>query len=97
MFFGNVLILTNNVPVFDVEPEVDVEVLVVVVVEDAVRLPRLPEVSLEGDAGVVDDPVVVGVQQDNGERNWNELEIGFDFEKQNWTNSFFDNFLLVRQ
>ena len=69
--------LTHNVPVFDVEAEVDVEVLVVVVVEDAVGLPRLPEVSLEGDAGVVDDPVVVGVQQNHGERNWNKFEKEF--------------------
>lgn len=41
-----------------------------VVVEDAVRLPRLPEVPLERDAGVVDDAVVVGVDQHHGERNW---------------------------
>lgn len=51
------------VPVLDVEAKVDVEVLVVVVVEDAVRLPRLPPVRLEVDARVVDDPVVVDVGQ----------------------------------
>ena len=34
------------VPVLHVEPEVDMEVLVVVVVEDAVRLPRLPPLFL---------------------------------------------------
>ena len=45
------------------------EVLVVVVMEDTVWLPGLPEVPLEGDAGVVDDAVVVGVQQDEGEGN----------------------------
>ena len=34
------------VPVLHVEPEVDMKVLVVVVVEDAVRLPRLPPLLL---------------------------------------------------
>ena len=37
----------QRVPVLDVEPEVDVEVLVVVVVEDAVRLPGLPPECLQ--------------------------------------------------
>ena len=57
------------IPVFDVESEIDVEVLVVVVVEDAGRLPRLPPVGLEGDARVIDDAVVVDVhhQDDHGE------------------------------
>ena len=41
----------------------------VVVMENAVRLPGLPEVTLEGDAGVVNDAVVVGVQQNDGK--WN--------------------------
>ncbi len=41
----------------------------VVVMEDTVRLPWLPEVPLEGDAGVVDDAVIVGVQQNEGEGN----------------------------
>lgn len=52
---------THLVPQCAVEAEVDMEVLVVVVVEDAVRLPRLPPVGLEVDAGVVDDAVVVEV------------------------------------
>lgn len=34
----------------------------VLVVEVGVRLPRLPPLRLEVDAGVVDDAVVVGVQ-----------------------------------
>lgn len=50
------------VPVFNVETEVHVEVLVVVVVEDAVRLPWLPPVRLESDAGMVDDAVIVNVR-----------------------------------
>ena len=40
--------------------------------EDAVRLPRLPEVPLEGDAGVIDDAVVVGVDQHHGEGHCKE-------------------------
>ena len=61
--------VTYLVPVLDVEAEVDVEVLVVVVVEDAVGLPGLPPAALEVDPGVVDDPVVVGVQEDGAERH----------------------------
>jgi len=36
----------------------------VIVVEDAIRLPRLPPAPLKVDAAVVDDAVVVGVDQD---------------------------------
>ena len=39
------------------------EVLVVVVMEDAVRLPRLPPESLEGDPRMVNDAVIVNVKQ----------------------------------
>ena len=39
------------------------EVLVVVVVEDTVRLPWLPPESLEGDTGVVNDAVIVNVEE----------------------------------
>ena len=45
------------------------KVLVVVVVEDGVRLPRLPPLPLERDAGVVEDAVVVRVNQDRAERH----------------------------
>lgn len=51
------------IPVFDVETEIDVKVLMMVVVENTVRLPRLPPVSLEIDSGMVDDSVVVDVSQ----------------------------------
>ncbi len=61
--------LNYLVPELNVEAEVDVEVLVVVVVEDAVGLPRLPPVVLEGDARVIHDAVVVGVQQNAAERH----------------------------
>ena len=44
-----------------------------VVVEDAVRLPRLPEVPLERDAGVVDDAVVVDVRQGDAVRCYKQL------------------------
>ena len=65
---------TNLIPELDVEAEVDVEVLVVVVVEDGVRLPRLPPLPLEGDAGVVEDAVVVRVHEDRAERHCKEEE-----------------------
>lgn len=39
------------------------EVLVVVVMEDAVWLPRLPPESLEGDPRVVNDAVIVDVEE----------------------------------
>ena len=59
------------VPILNVEAKVHVEVLVVIIVEDCVRLPRLPKVALERDARVVEDAVVVGVHQDEAERNCN--------------------------
>ena len=40
-----------------------------VVMENAIWLPGLPEVTLESNARVVNDSVVVGVQQNDGE--WN--------------------------
>ena len=40
-----------------------VEILVVVVMEDAVWLPGLPPQRLESDAGVVDDAVIVDIEQ----------------------------------
>jgi hypothetical protein len=55
------------VPELNVEPKVDVEVLVVVVVEDTVGLPGLPPVTLEVNSGMVDNPVVVRVHHDDGE------------------------------
>jgi len=51
------------VPVFNVESKVDMEVLVMVVVENAVWLPGLPPLALESDAGVINDPMVINVQQ----------------------------------
>jgi len=51
------------VPQLNVEPEVDVEVLVVVVVENAVRLPWLEPESLESDPRVINDTVVVNIHE----------------------------------
>jgi len=51
------------VPQLDIEPEVDMEVLVVVIVEDAVRLPWLEPESLEGDPRVINDTVVVNIHE----------------------------------
>lgn len=50
------------VPIFDVEAEVDVEVLMMVVVEDAVWLPRLPPLSFEVDARMIEDTVEIDVR-----------------------------------
>lgn len=58
---------THLVPQCTVEAEVDVEVLVMVVMEDTVWLPRLPPVGFEVDAGVVNDAVVVEVHEDGHE------------------------------
>lgn len=62
-------ILGYLIPKPAVEAEVDMEVLVVVVVEDGVRLPGLPPVRFEVDARVVDDAVVVRVHRDHRVRN----------------------------
>ena len=53
------------IPIFNIESEIDVKVLMMVVVEDAMRLPWLPPVGLEIDSGMVDDSVVVGVEQED--------------------------------
>lgn len=58
--------VTYFIPIFDIESEIDVKVLVMVVVKDAGRLPRLPPVSLEIDPRMVDDAVVVNVGQQDG-------------------------------
>ena len=71
--------LTDLVPELDVESEVDVKVLVVVVVEHGVRLPRLPPLPLERDARVVEDAVVVRVDQDRRERHWKKKKEGRSF------------------
>ena len=60
------------VPIDDVEAEVDVRVLVVVVVEYAARLPRLPPVRFESDSRVVQDRVAVVVRHDSNQRNWRQ-------------------------
>ena len=60
---------TYMVPQLDVETEVDVEVLVMIVVEDAVGLPRLPPFLLEVNPGVVDDAVIVGIEQNGAKRD----------------------------
>ena len=54
--------LAYFVPVFDIEAKINVEVLMVIVMEDAIRLPRLPPMTLEGDAGMINDAMVIGVQ-----------------------------------
>lgn len=53
----------KNVPVFNVESKVDVKILVMIVVEDAVGLPWLPPLTLKGDSGMVDYSMVVDVHQ----------------------------------
>jgi len=57
----------ERVPVLNVESKVDMEVLVVIVMENTVRLPGLPPGSFESDPGVVNDSVVIGVHHYHGE------------------------------
>ena len=59
------------IPILDVETKVDVKVLVMVVVKYAVWLPGLPPLALEGNARVIDDPMVIDVQQHQAVRRWN--------------------------
>ena len=52
------------VPIFNVEAKVNVEVLMVVIVEDAVWLPWLPPLSFEIDTRMVEDTIAVDVGKD---------------------------------
>lgn len=48
-------------------------VLMMIVVEDGIGLPWLPPLCLEGDARVVDDCMVIGVQQHGIEWNCDQM------------------------
>lgn len=61
--------MAYRIPIFNIESKIDMEVLMVIVMEDAIWLPWLPPITLEVDTRVVDDTVIVGVDQDAGIRN----------------------------
>lgn len=50
------------IPQRHVKAEIHVKVLMMVIMEYGVRLPRLPPIRLKCDARVIDDPVIVCVQ-----------------------------------
>ena len=49
------------------------KVLVMVVMEDAVRLPGLPPERLKGNPGVVNDAVIVNVEEHSAVKCWTEI------------------------
>jgi hypothetical protein len=57
------------VPKLNIETEINVEILMMVVMKDAVRLPGLPPMSLESNARVVNYAMVISIQQYGHERN----------------------------
>lgn len=65
----------NLIPDFNVEAKVNVEILVMVVVEDAIRLPWLPPVGLEVNSRMINNAMVINVDQDRhkyGPVDWEE-------------------------
>ena len=63
---------TYFVPKLNIETEINVEILMMVVMKDAVRLPGLPPMSLECNARVVNYAMVISIQQYGHERNYKE-------------------------
>lgn len=63
---------TDLVPHKAIKSVIDVTVLMVVVVEHAIRLPRLPPLSLESDSRVLHDTVIVRVKSQSVKRNCEE-------------------------
>jgi len=68
------------IPELNIKGKVDMEILMMVVMEDTIRLPRLPPVSLEVDTGVVDDTMVVQIHQ------YSTKYTKVHRNKQHWTN-----------
>ena len=52
------------IPIFNIETEIHMKILMMVIVEDARWLPWLPPVGLEIDSRMVDDAVVISVEQE---------------------------------
>ena len=68
----NCTLWTYFVPKLNIETEINVEILMMVVMKDAVRLPGLPPMSLECNARVVNYAMVISIQQYGHERNYKE-------------------------
>ena len=68
----NCTLCTYFVPKLNIETKINVEILMMVVMKDAVRLPGLPPVSLECNARVVNYAMVISIQQYGHERNYKE-------------------------
>ena len=54
------------VPIFNVEAKINMEVLMMVVMENTIRLPRLPPGPLECYSRMVNDTMVIGIQKNKG-------------------------------
>ena len=63
---------TYFVPKLNIETKINVEILMMVIMKDAVRLPGLPPMSLECNARVVNYAMVISIQQYGHERNYKE-------------------------
>ena len=57
---------TYLVPIFNVKAKVNMEVLVMVVMENTIRLPRLPPGPLESYSRMINDTMVIGIQKNKG-------------------------------
>ena len=60
---------TNLIPEFDIKPEINMKVLMVIVVKDAIRLPWLPPIMLKGNPRMINDPMIICVHHDESKRN----------------------------
>ena len=57
------------IPKFDIESKIDMEVLMMIVVENAIWLPRLPPVLFESDARMINDSMVIRIDHHGRKRN----------------------------
>ena len=57
------------IPKFDIESKIDMEVLMMIVVENAIWLPRLPKGLFESDARVINDSMVIRINHDGRKGN----------------------------
>lgn len=60
---------THLIPEINIKSEIDVRVLMMVIMENCIRLPWLPPLRLEGDARVIDNSMIIGVQQNSIKEN----------------------------
>ena len=57
------------IPELDIESKINVEILMMIIMKDAIRLPRLPPIMLKSNSWVVNDPMVISVHHDETKRN----------------------------